>query len=110
MTKIRISNDQNLLFEVGCFKFGAFRILIFELVSNFVFRYSDFHPFATQTTKESFVPSPQDMGYGHLPSMEGEGVKVLLPSSQGNDDDGHCISVLQRGLQSAAPLWDKEHH
>jgi hypothetical protein len=71
MTKIRISNDQNLFFEVGCFKFGAFEILIFEFVSNFVFRYSDFHPFATQTTKEPLCPAPKM--WAMITSPRGEG-------------------------------------
>jgi hypothetical protein len=30
--------------------------------------------------------------------------KILLPSPERNDDDRHCISVLQRGLYSAAIL------
>jgi hypothetical protein len=59
MTKIQILEDENLFFDVRCFKFGAFEILIFEFVSNFVFRYSVFHPFATQTTKAAFMSSPQ---------------------------------------------------
>jgi hypothetical protein len=80
MTKIRISNDPNLFFKVGRVKFGAFEILIFEFVSNFVFRYSDFHPFATQTTNEAFVSSPQDIGHDHLPRGEGgQRSSTLLP-------------------------------
>ncbi len=83
MTKIRISNDQNLFFEGGCFKFGAFEILIFEFVSNFVFRYSDLHPFATQTTKEAFVSSPQDVGHDYLPPWRGWVSKFFYPPPKG---------------------------
>jgi hypothetical protein len=62
MTKIRISNDQNVFIPASYFSLGH---LIFGFVSNFVFRNSYFHAPGTLMTKERLVQAKY-MGHAKL--------------------------------------------
>jgi hypothetical protein len=53
MTKIRITNDQTRSLRCDA---SDLEHLKFGFVSNFVLRYSNFHPFDTQTTEELMCP------------------------------------------------------
>ena len=46
-------------------KYFELKHLKFEFVSNFVLRYSNFHPCVTQTTGDLLCERP-DMGHGHI--------------------------------------------